>query len=94
MKTLKYDDVKVGESYYFVDVDKSYPRAKVYIKKNKVHQKITGDFSTKNDGDRYEVVQHFAYSTEGDAKERVVEELQRWKENIIKDIDELIEEYK
>ena len=93
MKQLTYKDVNVGESYFFVDVSCKYPSPKVYISKAKVNKKITGDFSTRNDDDRYEVVRVFAYPTEEDAKKRVVKELKDYKKYITKDIDEVIKKY-
>jgi len=92
-KYLKYDDIKVGEEYFFVDTD--FPWSDVEcptIKKEKVYRKITGDFSTKNDGDRYEVVRHMAYTNIKDAKEEAKEELERYREYINKNIDNALEE--
>lgn len=94
MKTYKYKHVKVGESYYFVDTDFQYINPKIRISKERINQKITGDFSTRNPGDRYEMVRHFAYPTESDARERAVKDLKSYKKSICKTIDDAIEQYK
>ena len=89
MKYITGSKVKMGEEYFFVDDDFEYPTIHFpKIKKEKIYRIIDGEFSTRNDGDRYETIRHMAYRNYDDAKKRAVEDLRKYKKYINKKIDE------
>ena len=56
MRKITVKKVKIGEKYYFPDTEFTYSDLfKTYITYAKVNKIITGDFSTRNDGDIYEI---------------------------------------
>jgi hypothetical protein len=92
-KYVKARDMKVGEKYWFVDIDFSYPDVKLpTIKKRTIYRIVGGDFSTRENGDRYEVIRVIAHTSEKEAREYALKQLQDYKKYFIKKVDEKIEE--
>ena len=91
MKYINYKNIKIDDYYYFVDTDFSYPIIKLpQIRREKVYRKIDGEYSTKNDGDKYETIRGCAVKTEKEAIRKAIDELENYKRNRIKDIDNLV----
>ena len=80
MGTIKVKNMKVGEKYYFVDTEFHYNPVKMpVISEERINKIIGGDFSTKNEGDRYERVRVMAFKTEREAKQYALKELKNYR---------------
>lgn len=91
MKIIKAKNIKPGQEYYFVDTDFSYLKVKYpRISKQKIYQVIGNQYSTKNDGDRYEVERVIGFKTEAEALKYAIKRVQEFKKWVNKDINECI----
>lgn len=80
MKTVKVKNMHVGEEYYFVDTDFYFVPVKMpTISKERINKIILGEFSTRNDGDRFEKIRVMAFKTEKDAMKKALKELKSYK---------------
>ena len=90
-KYLTGNDVKKGEKYFFVDTFFNYIGSpKIVVKERTVYRVITGDFSTKDEGDQYEVEQFMAFKSEEDAKEYAVKKLEEYRVYLNKMVDKAV----
>lgn len=65
--------IKTGEKYWFPNTDFSYGGLfKTYRTLERIYQVIGNEFSTRNEGDRYEVVRSIGFSTEREAKDYLI----------------------
>lgn len=91
MKYITAKKVKKGESYYFADTHFSYPNLfTTSISKAKVNKIIDGDFSTRNDGDRYEIERVIAFVNEKDARDYLIKEIKDRVKNIKQEAKEAV----
>jgi hypothetical protein len=85
MKHKNGNKVKVGEQYFFVDNDFKYiDIPSPIISKETIYRVIDGEFSTKEENDKYEKVRHMAFVNEEDAKRYAIRELKDYKKYLIK----------
>jgi hypothetical protein len=83
--------LKCGEQYYFVDTDFDFIKPpKITVKKRTVHRIVTGDFSTKEPGDMYEVERFMAFEDENEAKKYALKQLKDYKKRLVSYLDEQI----
>lgn len=83
--------LKVGARYYFVNTNFDYADVRVpIIKQRTVYRIVTGDFSTKEPGDMYEVERTMAFETEDEAKKYALKELRRYKKYLNEKVDKAI----
>ena len=81
------DKVKKGEKYFFVDTDFSYSSIKKpSINEETVYRVVSGDFSTKNQEDKYERIRVMAFETKEDATQYALKQLNDYKQYLIKEI--------
>lgn len=86
MKTINAKKVKVGNSYFFPNTHFDYGSQFItQVEKAKVYRVISGDFSTKNDGDKYEVERVFGFENEIDAKKYLVKQIKERVKNLRKE---------
>lgn len=87
MAYIKTKNIKIGEEYYFVDTDFKYGTIKMpIISKQKINKIIGNKYSTKNDGDRYEVERFIGFKTETEAYKYALKQLKQYKQWINKEI--------
>ena len=80
--------LKVGKKYYFVETDFGSTRIKSpTITKRTVYRIVTGDFSTKEPDDRYEVERYMAFESEDEARKYAIKELSNHKKYLNEEIN-------
>lgn len=80
-----------GAKYFFVDTSFNYLSVEVpTIKERTVYRIITGDFSTKEPGDTYEVERFIAFETREEAQKYALKKLKEYKKYINNSVKEAI----
>jgi hypothetical protein len=88
MKHLNAKSVKLGEEYFYPDTHFTYSKLfDTYISKAKVYRIADGQYSSRNDGDRYEVMRVIAYKNETDAKKYLVKRIKERLKQIKKEAE-------
>lgn len=91
MKYIKAKNIKVGENYYFVDDDFHYSNVRCpRVSKERINKIIGNEYSTKNDGDRYEVQRFIGFKTEAEAVKYSIRELKQFKKWLLDDVNKVI----
>lgn len=76
MKKLNAKTVKLGEIYYYPYTHFKYTGLfETYISKAKVYRIVDGQFSSRNEGDQYEVIRGIAYKDESQAKKYLIKQI-------------------
>lgn len=89
---VRAKQAKVGEKLFFPDMKLKHgiiPN-NFSIELCRVNKIIDWEFSTRNDGDRYEVVRTYGFRTREGAKKDLLKKVINYRKNINKEIKELI----
>ena len=90
---IKTNKIKVGEEYFFIDTDFTYPELfNGSIKKERINKIIDGEFSTRNVGDKYERQRYIGFTTEKEATEYLIREIKDRKKQIDNEYKKTIQE--
>lgn len=92
---VEVKDMKVGDKYFFVNDDLKYGNITLPTITRETIYRIVGDmFSTRETGDMYEVIRHYAYKDEKSAKQKAIKTLLEYKDYMNKKIDMVIKTIK
>ena len=76
MSKISAKKIKVGESYFFPNTDFTYtPLFRVKVTKERINKIIDGEFSTRNEGDKYEQQRYTGFTTEDEAKKYLIKQI-------------------